>query len=46
MQIGLFNGLVLADPEAPMDDLDHLQIRVLRPPLDVNALMGGLWQAA
>ena len=38
--------VVLADADDPVDDLDHLEVRVLRPPLDVNALMEGLRTAA
>ena len=38
--------VVLADDEAPPHRFAALNIEVLRPPLDVNALMRGLWPAA
>lgn len=34
--------VLLADEWSPADDLDALRVQVLRPPLDVNALMEGL----
>ena len=34
--------VLLADEWSPADDLDTLRVEVLRPPLDVNALMRGL----
>lgn len=37
--------VLLADTEQPPDGLEHLRVEVLRPPLDVNALMEHLGQA-
>jgi hypothetical protein len=38
--------VVLADDRDPPDGLAPLGIEVLRPPMDVNALMSGLWPSA
>jgi len=37
--------VLLADDWSPTDDLGPLEVEVLGPPVDVNALMRGLWPA-
>ncbi len=38
--------VLLADRDSPPDELAELGVEVIRPPLDVNALMAGLRPAA
>ena len=38
--------VILADGDSPPDELAELGVEVIRPPLDVNALMRGLGPAA